>query len=86
MKRIVLLIMLTALSSPASARSHSFVVRGHHVYIPAHCRSLSCISVSGIGHLRRGRDNDDVAAVNDPAPAPVPVAPPAPAPAIRAAG
>ncbi len=86
MKRIACLILLaalSALSSPASARgSYSFVVRGHRVHIPAHCRSLSCISVSGI-NLRRGqRDPDDAATVNDPAPAPapttVPAAPPAP--------
>jgi uncharacterized protein (DUF2147 family) len=80
MKRIVWLILLTtALSSPASARAYSFVVRGHRVHIPSHCRSLSCISVSGIGNLRRGRHDDDVATVNDTPPAPA--APPAPAPA-----
>jgi len=89
MKRIACLILLTALSSPASARgSYSFVVHGHRVHIPAHCRSLSCVSVSGVNLHRGRRDADDVATVNDPAPAPaptfvpVPAAPPAPAPVI----
>jgi uncharacterized protein (DUF2147 family) len=80
MKRIACLILLTAaLSSPASARgSYSFVVHGHRVHIPAHCRSMSCVSVT---NLRRHRDADDVATVNDPVPAPTPPAPLAPPPA-----
>ena len=77
MKRIACLILLSAaLSSPASARgSYSFVFHGHRVHIPAHCRSMSCVSVT---NLRRHRDADDVATVNDAAPAPPPpaVAPP----------
>jgi uncharacterized protein (DUF2147 family) len=77
MKRIACLVALMALSSPASARgSLSFTFHGHRVHIAAHCRSLSCISVSGIGN-RRDRDND-VATTNDPAPLPAP-AQPAPA-------
>jgi uncharacterized protein (DUF2147 family) len=89
MKRIACLMVLTALSSPASARgSYSFVIHGHHVHIEAsrHCRSLSCVSISvpGVGNWRNGRrDSDDVATVNDPAPAPAPALQPAqPAPAI----
>jgi uncharacterized protein (DUF2147 family) len=76
MKRIACLVLLTAaLSSPASARgSYSFVVHGHRIHIPAHCRSMSCVSVT---NLRRHRDADDVATVNDPAPAPAPAAAPA---------
>lgn len=81
MKRIACLIVLTALSSPASARNgYSFVIRGHHVRIPAHCRALSCISVSGMGTRRRGRQDGDVATLNEPAPAPVAL--PAPAAVI----
>jgi hypothetical protein len=76
MKRIACLMVLMALSSPASARSHSFVVHGHRVYIEAgrHCRSLSCISVSvpGVGTWRNGRRVTDVATADNPAPAPAP--------------
>ncbi len=84
MKRIACLVALMALSSPAYARgSYSFAFHGHRVHIAAHCRSLSCISVSGIGN-RRDRDNDaattsDASPVPAPAPAQVP-APPAPPP------
>jgi hypothetical protein len=74
--------MLTALSSPASARdSYSFTVHGHHIYISRNCRSLSCVSVSGVGNWRHGRrddDADDVASVKDPAPVSAPAAQPAP--------
>jgi uncharacterized protein (DUF2147 family) len=84
MKRIACLVALMALSSPACARgSYSFTFHGHRVHIAAHCRSLSCISVSGIGD-RRDRDND-VATTSAPAPAPAPAqVPAAPAPPPQA--
>ena len=78
MKRIAFLMMLTALSSPASARdSYSFVVGGHRIHIEAspHCRSLSCVSVSipGVGHWRHGhRDSDEITTVDNRAPATAP--------------
>jgi uncharacterized protein (DUF2147 family) len=77
MKRIACLVALMALSSPACARGYSFTFHGHRVHIASHCRSLSCVSVSGLGN-RRDRDND-VATTNDPAPAPAPAQVPAPA-------
>jgi uncharacterized protein (DUF2147 family) len=80
MKRLVWLVGLMALSSPACARDYSFVFRGHDIHIEAarHCRSLSCVSVLvGDRHNRRDRDDDEVATVR--APAPAAVAPPAPA-------
>jgi uncharacterized protein (DUF2147 family) len=81
--------VLTAVSSPASARDSYFSFRGHRIHLHAvrHCRSLSCISLSIPGvHWRRDRDRDadDVANTADPAqtPAPAPAqAQPAPAPA-----
>jgi hypothetical protein len=74
MKRIACLVVLMTLSSPACARgSLSFTFHGHRVHIAPHCRSLSCISVSGIGN-RRDRDND-AATTYGPAPAPAPVRP-----------
>ena len=82
MKRLVWLVGLMALSSPACARDYSFVFRGHDIHIEAarHCRSLSCVSVLvGDRHNRRDRGGDEVATVRDPAPAPAAVAPPAPA-------
>jgi uncharacterized protein (DUF2147 family) len=81
MKRIVCLVALMALSSTASARgSYSFSFRGHRVHIASHCRSLSCVSVSGIGN-RRDRDNDVTTTANDPSPTPTPAPAPAQAPA-----
>jgi hypothetical protein len=80
MKRLVWLVGLMALGSPAFARDYSFVFRGHDIHIEAarHCRSLSCVSVLvGDRHNRRDRDDDEVATVRDRAPAAV--APPAPA-------
>jgi uncharacterized protein (DUF2147 family) len=89
MKRIACLMVLMALSSPASARDSYFTFRGHRIHLQAvrHCRSLSCIALSIPGiHRRRGRDwdADDVANTADPAQTPVPApaqAQPAPAPA-----
>jgi Uncharacterized protein conserved in bacteria (DUF2147) len=78
MKRLVWLVGLMALGSPADARDYSFVFRGHDIHIEAarHCRSLSCVSVLvGDRHNRRDRDDDEVATVRGPAT----VAPPAPA-------
>jgi uncharacterized protein (DUF2147 family) len=82
MKRFACLMMaLTALSSPASARdSYSFTIHGHRVHVEAspHCRSLSCVSISvpGVGNWRNGhRVDDDVATVNDPPPASQPAQP-----------
>ena len=89
MKRIACLMVLMALSSPASARNSYFTFRGHRIHLQTvrHCRSLSCIALSIPGiHRRRGRDwdADDVANTADPVqtPAPAPVqAQPSPAPA-----
>jgi uncharacterized protein (DUF2147 family) len=87
MKRIACLMVLMALSSPASARDSYFTFRGHRIHLQAvrHCRSLSCIALSIPGiHRRRGRDwdADDVANTADPAQTPAPAqAQPAPAPA-----
>jgi uncharacterized protein (DUF2147 family) len=79
--------VLTAVSSPASARASHFTFRGHRIHLHSvrHCRSLSCVSlfIPGV-HWRRGRDADDVANSADPAqmPAPSPAQiQPAPAPA-----
>jgi hypothetical protein len=86
MKRIVWLVGLMALGSPAYARDYSFVFRGHDIHIEAarHCRSLSCVSVLvGDRHNRRDRDQDEVATVRDGAPTPAPApaqAQPLPAP------
>jgi uncharacterized protein (DUF2147 family) len=80
--------VLTAVSSPASARDSHFTFRGHRIHLHSvrHCRSLSCISLSiPRVHWRRGRDADDVANSADPAqmsaPAPAQIQP-APAPAL----
>jgi uncharacterized protein (DUF2147 family) len=73
MKRMACLVVLMALSSPACARGYSFTFHGHHIHIASHCRSLSCVSVSGMGNLRN-RPDDDAATTN--APAPAPAAPP----------
>jgi uncharacterized protein (DUF2147 family) len=87
MKRIACLMVLMALSSPASARDSYFTFRGHRIHLQTvrHCRSLSCIALSIPGiHRRRGRDwdADDVANTADPAQTPAPAqAQPAPAPA-----
>ena len=93
MKRIAVLVALMALSSPACARgAYSFTFHGHRVHIAAHCRSLSCVSVSGING-RSSRDND-IATTNEPAPTPAPApvqapaqvpAPPPPAPQAQPA-
>jgi len=81
MKRIACLIILTALSSPASARDSYFTFRGHRVHIHSerHCRWLSCVQVSvrGVGNRSRDR-SDDVAATSDQAPQQTPAAAPAP--------
>jgi uncharacterized protein (DUF2147 family) len=79
MKRFAGLMVLMALSTPAYAGSYSFVIGGHHIHVEAsrHCRSLSCVSWSGI---TRKRDRDDTVAANsDPAPAQTPIATAAPA-------
>ncbi len=81
MKRMACLVALMALSSPACARGYSFTFHGHQVHIASHCRSLSCVSVSGMGNLRN-RHDDDAATTNAPAPAPVPA--PAAPPVMRA--
>lgn len=84
MKRMACLVVLMALSSPACARSYSFTFHGHQIHIASHCRSLSCVSVSGMGNLRN-RHDDDAATTNAPTPAPVQAQPaPAPAPAPAA--
>lgn len=85
MRRIVCLIVLMAVSTPAPARDSFFTVHGHRIHIHdlRHCRSLSCIraSLSGLGHWRHGRDRDaDVDTAPDPASTPAPAVAPAPAP------
>jgi uncharacterized protein (DUF2147 family) len=82
MKRMACLVALMALSSPACARGYSFTFHGHQIHIASHCRSLSCVSVSGMGNWRN-RHDDDVATTSNPAPAPVQTQPaPTPAPAV----
>jgi len=81
MKRMACLVALMALSSPACARGYSFTFHGHQIHIASHCRSLSCVSVSGMGNLRN-RHDDDAATTNAPAPAPAPA--PAAPPVMRA--
>jgi uncharacterized protein (DUF2147 family) len=84
--QIACLMVLTAVSSPASARGSYFTFRGHRIHLHAvrHCRSLSCLSLSIPGiHWRRGRDRDagDVANSAEPAQMPAPVqAQPSPPP------
>ena len=88
MKRWWLFAVLMALSSPASAGgSISFNLGGHRVHIESsrHCRSMSCISVSGINE-RRNRsiaDREEVTSART-APAVSQTASPPPAPVTPA--
>lgn len=84
MKRLCLLAAMTVLSS--SAHAFSFSVHGHrlHVDAPRHCRSTSCVSVSGV--TRNVRSDDVATGATNPPAAPAPAAPtPAPAPTVPVA-
>jgi uncharacterized protein (DUF2147 family) len=82
MKRLVCLVLLMILSSPAhAATSFSFVVGGYRIHLnaPRHCGSPSCVSISipGIHRARRNRDRneDRLASAPDAAKAPTPPQP-----------
>ena len=76
MKRIFWLAALLALSPPAYAGSISFTVGGHRIHIeaPRHCRSTSCVSVSGYDS-RRKRFDDDPSPAQPATPTIAPLAP-----------
>jgi uncharacterized protein (DUF2147 family) len=90
MKRIVCLIVLAAVGTPASARDAVFVFQGHRIHIHdlRHCRSLSCIrlAIPGLGYGYHGRHRDaDLDAMPDAASGPVPAVAPTSAPAAAPA-
>ncbi|MFK4509704.1 DUF2147 domain-containing protein [Bradyrhizobium daqingense] len=71
------LIAIMAIAPAAEAGSYSFSIRGHrfHVEAPRHCRSASCVSISG--RSLRASGNVSTAPAAQPAPAPA-VQPPQP--------